>query len=64
MGDKCHRVFAAANVVGKASYLDGQSRGQGYENLKQVAKLEKQAANLPVEERKEIKREVDKLKKL
>lgn len=58
------RALSAPNVVGKASYLDGQSRGRAYDDMKMASKLEKQVASLPHEERKEIKQEIKKLKKV
>ena len=35
------RTLSSPTVL-RASYLDGQSRGEGYENMKKAAKLDKE----------------------
>lgn len=54
------RVFSMPMVVGKASYLDGQKR-PGWQDLKEAAKLEKEAANSRQDKKKEIAAEIRKL---
>jgi hypothetical protein len=41
---------------------DGTYRGVEYQKMKEAAKLEKQAANLPVEKRQDLKKEIRKLR--
>jgi len=48
----------------RKSYLDGQRRGGGYQQLKEAAKLDVAKAQLPPDERKKVEREISKLKKL
>lgn len=56
------RQLGAPAVMGVA-LPDGTYRGTQYQKMKEAAKLEKQAANLPVEKRSDIKAEIRKLRR-
>lgn len=60
-GEKLVRQLGAPAVMGVA-LPDGTYRGTQYQKMKEAAKLEKQAANLPVEKRGELKAEIRKLR--
>lgn len=63
-GEPAQYWISAPNVVGKASYLDGQKR-EGWAELKEAAKLEKHAAVEPnVATRKAIQNEIRNIKKV
>lgn len=55
------RVLGVPAVMGVA-LPDGTYRGVEYQKMKEAAKLEKQAANLPVEKRGELRKEIRKLR--
>lgn len=54
------RTISIPNLT-KASYPDGHRRGGGYQELKEVAKLKKEAYNSDVKQRSAIGREIKKL---
>jgi len=57
------RVYEAAGIMVN-SYLDGQSRGDTYNKLKEAAKLEADSMNLPPAKRTEHNKAIKELKKL
>jgi hypothetical protein len=60
-GAALSRELGAPAVMGVA-LPDGTYRGVEYQKMKEAAKLEKQAANLPVEKRQDLKKEIRKLR--
>lgn len=59
-GSDSHYQIAMPYVNGKASFLDGHKR-KGWADLKESAKLNKQAAVAKGDTRKEIQKEIRKL---
>lgn len=57
------RVYEAPMVL-RASYLDGQSRGDTYNKLKEASRLERESMELPPEKRGDHRRAIKELKKL
>ena len=57
------RVMESPMVL-RQSYLDGQSRGQGYENMKRAVQLDKERANMRPDDRGAIDKEIGKLRKV
>lgn len=50
----------SAPMVAKASYPDGYKR-KGFQDLKEAARLEVEKVNLPLEQRTQVKHEIDRL---
>lgn len=59
---KCFRAPSAPPVQ-KASYVDGTKR-KGMEDMKKVAELEVQKANLPPDKRGEVNKEIHERRKI
>lgn len=57
------RVMEAPMVL-RASYLDGQGRGDNWQRLKEANRLEREAASLPAEKRGDHQKAIKELKKL
>lgn len=59
------RPMVVTGRVGKAAFLDGQrGKTKDWQDMKQVAKLEKEKANLPTTARDPIQKEINNLKKV
>jgi hypothetical protein len=59
---KQQRVYRTAPNGMFTALPDGSRRDEGYQRLKEAAKLEKEAANTRPERRKEINQEMNKLR--
>lgn len=54
------RTMSMPNVT-RASYPDGHRRGGGYQEMKEVAKLQKESMNMDYKKRGDINKEIRKL---